>query len=321
MGKNVLMPRVSIVMNCYNGERYLKEAIDSIYAQTYNDWEIIFWDNASTDRSAKIAQSFDNKLRYFYSSENVHLGAARKLAMDQVHGEWIGFLDTDDLWFPNKLEKQMEVLDYNNEYIMCYAGIIDISPNGEIIRELYPKYESGWQLGRQLMQFDINMVTPLIRKDALDRYNLTFNDTMTASEEYNLFIRMAPKGMFCTIMMVLGAWRISKGSLTDRQIECWYKERRRTLDQLVQENPSVKSEYKNELLEAFNRSVYYKSQYLASIGDFKGCRSELLTITIHDWKYFLLWLTAYIPMLWKLAHSTTFKRKLLPGLFGITNVK
>ena len=59
------MPKVSVIMNCFNGERFLREAIDSIYSQTFTDWEIIFWDNASTDKSASIAKSYDKKLKYF----------------------------------------------------------------------------------------------------------------------------------------------------------------------------------------------------------------------------------------------------------------
>ena len=60
-------PLVSIIINCYNGEKYLAQAIDSIYNQTYKNWEIIFWDNASTDKSASIAKSYDSRLKYYYS--------------------------------------------------------------------------------------------------------------------------------------------------------------------------------------------------------------------------------------------------------------
>ena len=60
-------PLVSIIMNCFNGERYLREAIDSIYAQTYSNWEVIFWDNASIDSSYKIASSYDSKIKLFKS--------------------------------------------------------------------------------------------------------------------------------------------------------------------------------------------------------------------------------------------------------------
>ena len=64
-------PLVTIIMNCYNGEKYLKEAIDSVYNQTYDNWEIIFWDNASTDKSAEIAKSYNSKIRYFSSKLRV----------------------------------------------------------------------------------------------------------------------------------------------------------------------------------------------------------------------------------------------------------
>ena len=78
MGKS---PLVSIVMNCYNGAKFLREAINSIYDQTYQNWEIIFWDNASSDNSGEIAQSYGRKIRYFRSEIKDCLGAARNKAL------------------------------------------------------------------------------------------------------------------------------------------------------------------------------------------------------------------------------------------------
>ena len=91
-------PLVSIVMNCFNGERFLKEAIDSIYNQTYENWEIIFWDNSSSDNSALIAKSYDQKLKYFRSDKTTLLGVARDMAIKKAHGKFVAFLDTDDLY-------------------------------------------------------------------------------------------------------------------------------------------------------------------------------------------------------------------------------
>ena len=115
-------PLVSVVMNCYNGERYLRDAIDSVYAQTYTNWEIIFWDNASTDRTAEIAQSYDNKLRYFRSDETTVLGKARANASKQVQGDYIAFLDADDLWLESKLEQQIDIfLKSDNQIGVVYG--------------------------------------------------------------------------------------------------------------------------------------------------------------------------------------------------------
>ena len=100
-------PKVSIIINCFNGERYLAEAMDSVFCQTYEDWEIIFWDNASTDNCAEIAKSYGERIRYFKSSSIYPLGKARNLAIENARGDFMAFLDCDDLWFPQKLEKQM----------------------------------------------------------------------------------------------------------------------------------------------------------------------------------------------------------------------
>ena len=74
------MAKVSVLMNCYNGEKYLREAIDSVYAQTYPDWEIIFIDNVSTDNSALIAKSYDSRLRY-YKTEKISRFMPREILL------------------------------------------------------------------------------------------------------------------------------------------------------------------------------------------------------------------------------------------------
>ena len=89
-------PLVSIVMNCYNSDEFLKDAIDSIYCQSYQNWEIIFWDNASNDYSGHIAKLHDAKLTYFSSKKNTVLGAARILAVNEANGEYLTFLNCDD---------------------------------------------------------------------------------------------------------------------------------------------------------------------------------------------------------------------------------
>ena len=108
-------PLVSIIMNCYNGERYLSEAINSVYSQTYKNWEIIFWDNASTDNTAEIAQSYDKKLKYFRSQETTVLGEARVCAVEKSRGQYLAFLDCDDFWEVDKLEEQISLFDKNKD--------------------------------------------------------------------------------------------------------------------------------------------------------------------------------------------------------------
>ena len=108
-------PLVSVIINCYNCEKYLKEAIDSVYAQSYQNWEIIFWDNASEDKSSSIAHSYDNKIKYFKASRTTELGKARSLAVEKAAGKYLAFLDCDDLWLPYKLESQIKI--FNNSRV------------------------------------------------------------------------------------------------------------------------------------------------------------------------------------------------------------
>lgn len=104
-------PLVSVIINCYNGERYLQEAIDSVINQTYDNWEIIFWDNQSTDLTAEIVKGYDDsRIHYFYAANHTTLGEARNLAVEKANGEYINFLDADDIWAINKLERQVELI-------------------------------------------------------------------------------------------------------------------------------------------------------------------------------------------------------------------
>ena len=104
-------PPVSILMNCYNGEKFLREAVESVLGQTYRNWELIFWDNQSSDESAVIFNSYaDKRFHYYWAPEHTVLGQARNLAVEQARGEWVAFLDCDDVWLPEKLHKQVAII-------------------------------------------------------------------------------------------------------------------------------------------------------------------------------------------------------------------
>ena len=95
-------------MNCYNGENYLSESINSVLLQTYTNWELIFWDNKSEDESAKIFNSYqDKRFHYFCANNHTSLYEARNLAVEKTKGDFITFIDTDDMWSQEKLDKQM----------------------------------------------------------------------------------------------------------------------------------------------------------------------------------------------------------------------
>lgn len=106
------MPLVSVIINVRNGAGTLREAIASVLAQTCDDWELIVWDDRSTDASAAIVAEYpDPRIRYFLSPDDAPLGKARRDAILQATSEWIAFLDQDDIWLPAKLERQLALAE------------------------------------------------------------------------------------------------------------------------------------------------------------------------------------------------------------------
>ena len=104
-------PLVSIIMNCYNGDKYLKTSVNSILKQDYKNWELIFWDNKSTDKSKKIINSYkDKRIKYYRSNIFTSLYKARNLAISKARGKYLCFLDVDDWWDKSKISSQINVL-------------------------------------------------------------------------------------------------------------------------------------------------------------------------------------------------------------------
>jgi glycosyltransferase involved in cell wall biosynthesis len=104
------MPLVSVIMNVRNGASTLREALDSVMGQTFSNWELIVWDDRSSDDTAEVVAEYsDPRIRYFLSPDESSLGKARDNAIRQARGEWLAFLDQDDIWMPRKLEMQMAI--------------------------------------------------------------------------------------------------------------------------------------------------------------------------------------------------------------------
>ncbi len=209
------MPKVSVIMNCHNGAEYLKGAIDSIYAQAFTDWEIIFWDNASTDNSAQIAQSYDGKLKYFKGEGYEALGLVRNKAVAKATGEYIAFLDCDDLWFPEKLQKQIEcftpdtVLVYSNfVFRNLVAGIDYLAFDPD--KDFYTGVVT-----RQICQNNfIGFQTAVVSRAALAKLDVVFDKELLYAPDYDLFIRLSFLGKFSCVKEALVIYRMHQANFT-----------------------------------------------------------------------------------------------------------
>ena len=185
------MPKVSVIMNCYNSDRFLKEAIDSIYAQTYENWEIVFWDNRSTDDSAAIAKSYDDRLRYFLADEFLPLYAARNKALEKARGEYIAFLDCDDEWLPEKLERQMKIFEEHSQIGFIYSNYYVVNRRRKA-KKLYHRdiQPEGKILKSQCASYSIGLLTVIFRASLLNDVDEWFDISFKISGDLELFLRL-----------------------------------------------------------------------------------------------------------------------------------
>ncbi|MBL6996200.1 glycosyltransferase family 2 protein [Desulfobacula sp.] len=241
-------PTVSVIMNCHNSGKYLREAIDSVLAQTYLHWEVVFWDNQSTDDSADIFKSYnDPRLRYFFSSEYTALGEARNLAMRQARGKFIAFLDCDDLWFPKKLEKQIPLFDKSAVgLVICDTVFFNDKKD---IRQLYRKKKPpvGCVFREILGAYFISMETPVIRKSLLEGMDHWFDIRFEVIEEYDFFVRVGYEWEVAYVDEVLAKWRVHGNSWTWSRPELFPAETRLFLDKLRGLIPDFDADYAMEI--------------------------------------------------------------------------
>ena len=114
---------ISVIVNCHNGEKFINRCIESILIQTYNNFEIIFLDNMSTDGTEEIIKKIsDKRIKYFKTEKFLKLYEARNLAIKKAKGQYIAFLDVDDWWLPEKLEKQIILFQKDNSLKMVYSN-------------------------------------------------------------------------------------------------------------------------------------------------------------------------------------------------------
>ena len=190
---------VSIIINCHNGAEYLLESLNSIKNQSYKKFEVIFFDNASTDSSSDIFQSCkDENFKYFYSEKKLSLYHARNKALEKCEGEFITFLDTDDVWHANKLEKQVEVFRKNKDVDFIYSYFL---VKDEIKKKLkLIKSKEKFDLTNQLLKnYDIGILTIAIRKQLLVKHNLFFNKSYTIIGDFDFCINLS---RFCKFYLL-----------------------------------------------------------------------------------------------------------------------
>jgi glycosyltransferase involved in cell wall biosynthesis len=297
----------SVLMNCHNGESFLREAIDSIYAQTTPSWEIIFIDNASTDRTAQIAQSYDSRLRYFRNPDLISLGKARNLALLHAKGDYIAFCDVDDIWLKDKLEKQMVLIKNNPHCEFIYGNYYKMltAQNNKKVLGLKGQQPEGKVFEDFLFSYPVNLQTVVFKKELLVRHKLTFDEKLELSEDFDFFMRMLFYDVDATyINEPLIIYRIHAGMSSHHSFAKYPLETSYVLDKLRHLDPSAHKRH-NEGLCFFEVKVAFWHLKAASTKvEMVLARKKLKKHAFRGFKFFLLFILSFFPI--------AFKKRILP---------
>ena len=183
-------PRVSVIMPAYNAERYLEQAVASVRAQTITDWELLILDDASTDSTAAVAEACaasDVRIRFYRNEQNLGSAATRNRALTLARGPWIAFLDSDDLWRADKLERQL-LLAQQSGAPLVYSAYTMFTDDGR--KSLY-SVPARVDYEALLRENVIGCSTVLLRRDALGdhRFSPEFYH-----EDYALWLELLRSG-------------------------------------------------------------------------------------------------------------------------------
>ena len=291
-------PLVSVIMNSFNGEKYLSEAIESIYSQSYANWEIIFWDNASTDNTKAIAQSFGSKIKYFCSDQNMPLGYARNLAFKKANGEFIAFLDDDDLWMQSKLEQQIPLFN-NKEIGLVYSDVIYFNQKGfEQKHSKNFELVSGKCFARLLSEIEVFPITTasvVFRAEVLKSNLINCSEDLVPIRDSDLFCRIAYDWSIGCVKKPLSKIRAHDEQLSISNRNWFHEEWERNLSVYEKLIFDFKTKFSKERSALIEYIAFIKAKYYWSINNSKFARDCIRPYMMKRPKLFIFFIISFFP--------------------------
>ena len=254
------IPLISIIINCFNGQKYLEECLNSVKNQDYENYEVIFWDNNSSDDSRIIFQSFsDKRFKYFNDYEHVNLYHARNKALKKTKGKFITFLDVDDLWYPFKLSKQIKTFKDNPDYGFCYSNFQYLDENKNQLKKAI-KYNlpSGYLQNYLLKKYNVCISTLMFKKEIALENKLEFNHNFKMIGDLDFVLKFAgvAKGIGINKNMVI--YRRHEKNLTRLSYKKHIKERNEWLD-----NEIKAKNFSSKDLQFFKNETNYQEFHMS----------------------------------------------------------
>lgn len=214
------MPKVSIIVPCYNRIKYTKEAIQSIFDQTFTDWELIIINDFSEENFDNVINEYkkDPRVHYIKNERNLGIPTTRNLGLRIAKGEYIAPLDNDDIWLDkNKLEEQVRFLDQNKEYALISTQMKYINSEGKIVGNPRCYKTTDFEIKKNLLlrnQFIQSGI--LFRKDVALEVG-GYNEKYNVWEDYDLWLRMGKHHRMANLNKYSTGYRIHPGSISQKK--------------------------------------------------------------------------------------------------------
>ena len=199
------VPIITVLMPVFNGEKYLRQAIDSVLSQTLRDFEFWIIDDSSTDGTGKILESYqDRRIRIFRNDTNIGLAASLNEFMGHIQTKYIARMDSDDISLPKRFEKQVRFMEDSPDIGICGTWIGVFGDKKSIIR--YPEHNEQIRIDL-LFSCPLAHPTIMMRKDVRDRLNILYRIDHAAAQDYELWSRISESVRFANLQEVLLHYR------------------------------------------------------------------------------------------------------------------
>lgn len=303
---------VSIIINCYNSEKYISQAIESVLNQTYSNWELICFDNKSNDNTVNIVNSYnDGRIKLHINELNENLSIARNKAFSKAKGDLVAFLDSDDIWLPQKLFEQVNVFKKNSNLGLVYTDAYYFRDGIKNQMQLYKyrRHYIGFCFEKILIDYFLCISTCMVNKKLFQDKQIEFDDSLTVCEDLDFFIKISLLYEFDYVDIPLVKYRLHDNSLTYSQSKLFIIERDIIASKL--ENNKIIIENHLKTLSKFKYlNKIEEIKYYWKIGLGKKSRILIKQLKPLNLKLLILWIFSYVSFknIEKILHILKPKR-------------
>ncbi|HEU6446894.1 MAG TPA: glycosyltransferase [Verrucomicrobiae bacterium] len=299
---NANAPAVSVIVAAFNAEKFIAETLASVCAQTFGDFEVIVVDDGSTDNTAAIAREFCQKDSRFQLVQrpNGGISSARNLGIQKARSEWVAFLDSDDIWLPEKLARQMALAAADPKADLIFTNYHAWDGEHDLFLK-YPESEAlpeGDLLRHLVSQFLLLPSTIMVRRQTVINAGM-FDEKRRHAEDWDLWLRMALKGLWARgAREPLARYRFWPGAATSKKrLDC-LKANITVLEQhfasVTEKRPELLDEYRRSLINVRNHLELFASRQF--VNDPKALSKVILNACLRERNFrFLKW---YVFLKW-----------------------